>query len=165
MELILSIILGFVMAGVGFLIGLAVNNKLEKQYEREVESLQRSLDSSPMVIECNLGQPLTLDQMIELLGHKFAAIRRKLGNGLQTLPPLRETAETILQWYNPESGYTKLVLVGYMRGGLARLAWTWQKQDTQDTKNYIMTQDAVEGLEKYYEDALGNPMVLGNQEG
>lgn len=162
MSVLATVLIAIAAGLIGFFVGVVSSTQLNMTLEEELKAQENNLKYAPMVIECNLGQPLTLDQMIELLGPNFAAIRRKLGNGVQSLPPLRETAETILQWYNPESGYTKLVLVGYMRGGLARLAWTWQKQDT---KNYIMTQDAVEGLEKYYEDALGNPMILGNQEG
>mgnify|MGYP006386632249 FL=1 len=162
MELILSIILGFVMAGVGFLIGTAVGNKLDKQLEREVESLQRNLDSSPMVIECQLGQQLTEEQMsMEVVAPNLIKIWKHFGKNLKTMPSISKYVEEMLQWYNQDSMYTKLVIVGYLRGGVVRIAWTWQHKDPQ----YIITKDAVEGLEKYYEDALGNPMILGNREG
>lgn len=154
MELILSIILGFVMTGVGFLIGLAAGNKLEKQHEREAESLQQSLDSSPMVIECQLGQPLTEEQMsMEVVAPNLIKIWRHFGKNLDTLPSISKYSEEMLQWYNPDSLYTKLVIVGYLRGGVVRIAWTWQHKDPQ----YVITKDAVDGLEKYYEDALGTP--------
>lgn len=106
-----------------------------------------------MVIECQLGQPLTVDQMaMDVVGPNLIAIWRHFGKGLCTMPSTTKYAEAMLQWYNQESEYTKLVIVGWLRDGVVRIAWTWQKQDPK----YIITKDAVEGLEKYYEDESGN---------
>lgn len=161
MELILTIILGFCVAGIGFLIGTAAGNKLEKQHERKAESLQQSLDSAPMVIECQLDQPLTVDQMaMDVVGPNLIKIWRHFGKPLYNMLSSSKVAEEMLQWYNQESEYTKLVIVGWLRDGGVRIAWTWQQKDPK----YIITKDAVKGLEKYYEDELGNPMVLVNQE-
>lgn len=157
MEIILTIVLGFFIAGVGFAVGVATTNKLEKQFESKSESLQAQLETSPMVIECSLGQPLTLDQMsIDVVTSNFIKIWRHFGKGLDSMPPIMPIAEEILRWYNPDSEYTKLVIVGYLRGGVIKIAWTWQRQDPQ----YIMSKDAVEGLEKYYEYDVGNPVIF-----
>jgi hypothetical protein len=161
MELILSIILGFIVAGLGFCIGVAAASKSEMKLVEEVKAQENNLKYAPMVIECELGQPLTVEQMaIDVVSPNLVKIWQHFDKGLETMPSVSKYAEEMLKWYNSESEYTKLVIVGYMLGGIVRIAWTWQK----DTK-WVVDADAVEGLEKYYEDALGNPMILGNQEG
>jgi len=165
MELILSIILGFVVTGIGFILGLAVAGHEAKRQAKVNDGLQTKNNSmgevAPMVIECQLGKPLTVDQMaMDVVGPNLIKIWRHFGKPLYNVPSSSKVAEEMLQWYNADSLYTKLVIVGYLRDGVVRIAWTWQHQDPK----YIITKDAVEGLEKYYEDALGNPMVLGNQE-
>ena len=157
MELILAIVLGFFIAGVGFVVGVATTNKLEKQLERKSESLQTQLDTSPTIIECQLGEPLTLDQMsIEVVTSNLTKIWRHFGKGLDTMPPITPIAEEMLRWYNPDSEFTKLVIAGYLRGGDIKVAWTWQRKSPQ----YIISKDALEGLEKYYEDDVGNPVIF-----
>ena len=147
MEIIIAIVLGFVVGGLAFLIGTKVGNKLVKQHGRMVESLQQTLDSAPMVIECQLGQPLTVDQMsMDVVGPNLIKIWRHFRKGLYTIPSTDQIAKAMLQWYNPDSLYTNLVIVGYLRDGVVRIAWTWKKQDPER----IVTKDAVEGLEKYY---------------
>lgn len=126
--------------------------------QKKVEALDQQLRDAPMVIECQLGQPITLDQMeMDVVAPNLIKIWRHFGLGLFTMPSTTKYAEAMLQWYNPESEYTKLVIAGYMCGGVVKIAWTWQKQDP---KKYIMTPAAVEGLEKYYEDELGNQMAM-----
>lgn len=160
MEIVIAIVLGFVVGGLAFLIGTKVGNKLDKQHGRMFESLRQKLYSAPMVIECQLGQPLTEYRMsMDVVGPNLIKIWRHFGMPLETLPSTSKLSEEMLSWYNPESGYTNLVIVGYLRGGEVRIAWTWQKRDPK----FIVTKDAVEGLEKYYAE-LGNPIVLGNQE-
>lgn len=158
MELILSIILGFVVAGLGFCIGVAAASKSEMKLVEEVKAQENNLKSAPMVIECELGQPLTVNQMaMDVVAPNLGKIWQHFGEDLETMPSASKYAEEMLQWYNPDSEYTKLVIVGYMRGGVIRIAWTWKREP-----KYIITRDAVEGFEKYYEDALENPMLLGN---
>lgn len=116
---------------------------------------------APMVFECQLDQPLTVDQMaMDVVGPNLIKIWRHFGKPLYNVPSSSKVAEEMLQWYNPDSEYTKLVMVGWLRDGVVRIAWTWQKQDPK----FIVSREAVEGLEKYYTDELGNPMVLDNQE-
>lgn len=165
MELILAIILGFCIAGIGFFIGTAAAGREATRLAKVNDELKTKLNSigptAPMVIECQLGQPITVDQMeMDVVAPNFIKIWRHFGKPLDKMPSMLEYAKAMLQWYNPDSLYTKLVIVGYLRDDGVRLAWTWQKQDPK----YIVTRDAVEGLEKYYEDVLGNPMAIYNQE-
>ena len=131
--------------------------------QTKVKALEQQLREAPMVIECQLGQPITVDQMsMDVVGPNLIKIWRHFGKPLYDVPSSSKVAEEMLQWYNQESEYTKLVIVGWLRADVVRIAWTWQKQDT---KAYIMTPDAFEGLEKYYEDELGKPPVaIYNQE-
>lgn len=164
MELILTIILGFVVASVGFLIGLAATSKEPvAETQKKVEALEQQLKDAPMVIECQLDQPLTVDKMaMDVVGPNLIKIWRHFGKPLYDVPSSSKVAAEMLQWYNPESEYTKLVIVGWLRGGGVRIAWTWQKQDPK----FIVSREAVEGLEKYYTDELGNPPVaIYHQEG
>ena len=164
MELILAIIFGFCIAGIGFFIGTAAAGReatrLTKVNRELLLKINSMGDAAPMVIECELGQPLTVDQMsMDVVAPNLVKIWRYFGKPMDTMPSMSKYAEEMLQWYNPDSLYTKLVIVGYLRHDLVKIAWTWQKQDPK----YIITRDAVEGLEKYYEDALGNPMKLDKQ--
>jgi hypothetical protein len=161
-TILVIIILCFV---VGLYIGSVIFGKEVPEgvfsSQKKVEALDQQLKDAPMVIECQLGQPLTVDQMaMDVVGPNLIKIWRHFGKPLYNVPSSSKVAEEMLQWYNQDSEYTKLVIVGWLRDGVVRIAWTWQQKDPK----YIITKDAVEGLEKYYEDALGNPMVLGNQE-
>lgn len=163
MEIILAIIIGIVVGGVSFLIGMKAarhgSTRLVKVND-EIQTQKSTLWAwpTPMVIECELDQPLTVDQMcMDVVTPNLIKIWRHFGKDIDTMPAITPMAEELLKWYNPESLYTKLVIVGYLRGDGIRLAWTWQKQDPK----YIVTQEAVEGLEKYYE-VNGNPVFLGN---
>lgn len=130
--------------------------------QKKVEALDQQLKDAPMVIECDLGQPLTLDQMeMDVVAPNLIKIGRHFGKTLDKMPSMSEYAEEMLQWYNPDSLYTKLVIVGYLRGGVVKIAWTWKEKDPM----FIVSTDAVEGFEKYYADALGNPVAIYNQEG
>lgn len=144
MELILTIILGFVVAGLGFCIGVAAASKSEMKLVEEVKAQENNLKYAPMVIECQLGQPLTVDQMnMEVVAPNLIKIWKHFGKNQDTLPSISKYAEEMLQWYNTDSLYTKLVIVGYLRDDVIKIAWTWQKQEPK----YIVTKDAVEGLE------------------
>ena len=128
--------------------------------QKKIDLLEQQLRDAPMVIECQLGQQLTVDQMaMDVVGPNLIKIWRHFGKPLYNVPSSSKVAEEMLQWYNPESEYTKLVIAGWLRDDVVRIAWTWQKQDPK----FICPKEAVEGLEKYYEDELGNPIVLDNQ--
>lgn len=164
MELILAIILGFCIAGIGFFIGTAAAGHEVTRLSKVNGELQTKINSidptAPMVIECQLGQPLTVEQMsMEVVAPNLIKIWRHFGKDRDTLPSMTKYAEEMHQWYNPDSLYTKLVIAGYLRDDVVRIAWTWQKQEPK----FIVTRDAVECLEKYYEDVLGNPMAIYNQ--
>jgi len=161
MELILSIALGFCIAGLSFFIGTAAAGREATRLTKVNKELQTKITSmgvaEPMVIECHLGQQLTIDQMAtDVVTVNLIKIWRHFGKGFDTMPSSTSLAHEMLQWYNPDSEYTKLVLVGYLHGDVIRLMWTWTKRDAKCT----ITRNAVEGLEKYYEDALGNPVIL-----
>ena len=165
MELILAIILGFCIAGLGFFIGTAAAGREATRLEKVNKELQTKINSmsvaSPMVIECQLGQPLTLDQMsVDVVTVNLVKIWRHFGKDMETMPSSTALAYDILHWYNPDSEYTKLVIVGYLQGDAIRLAWTWTNRDPM----FIVTREALEGMEKYYEDAFGNPVILDPKE-
>ena len=164
MELILAIILGFCISGIGFFIGTAVAGHKATRLAKVNDELQSKInsmgDAAPMVIECKLGQPLTVDQMeMDVVAPNLIKIWRHFGKPLDKMPSMLDYAEAMLQWYNPDSLYTKLVIVGYLRDDVIKIAWTWQKQDPM----FIVPMEALEGLEKYYEDALGNPIAIYNK--
>lgn len=164
MELILTILLEFCLAAFSFFIGTVAAGREATRLTKVNDELKTKINSmgeaAPMVIECQLGQQLTVDQMeMDVVAPNFIKIWRYFGKTLDKMPSMLEYAEAMLQWYNPDSLYTKLVITGYLRDDVVRIAWTWQKQDPK----FIVTRDAVEGLEKYYEDALGNPMAIYNQ--
>lgn len=157
-----------------FVIGLFIGSVIfgkdvpEGVFEKQntLDRLEHQLKDAPIVIECQLGQQLTVDQMaMDVVGPNLIKIWRHFGKPLYNVPSSSKVAEEMLQWYNQESEYTKLVIAGWLRDGVVRIAWTWQQKDPK----YIITKEAVEGLEKYYEkyyeDELGNPMVLDNQAG
>ena len=74
---------------------------------------------------------------------------------------LEQLADRILEWYNPSSEYTELLLVAHSDGnGSFLVDFTW----TKSKPKFLITREAIEGLEKYYEDELGNPMILGTHE-
>lgn len=130
--------------------------------QKKVDLLEQKLKDAPMVFECQLDQPLTVDQMaMDVVGPNLIKIWRHFGKPLYNVPSSSKVAEEMLQWYNPDSEYTKLVMVGWLRDGVVRIAWTWQKQDPK----FIVSREAVEGLEKYYTDELGNtPVAIYNPE-
>ena len=164
MELILAIILEFCLAGFSFFIGTVAAGREATRLTKVNDELKTKINSigptAPMVIECQLGQPLTLHQMeMDVVEPNLIKIWRHFGKKLNTMPSLLEYAEAMLQWYNPDSLYTKLVIVGYLRNDVIKIAWTWQHKDPK----FIVTRDAVAGLEMYYEDALGNLMAIDNK--
>ena len=149
MEIAIAIIAIFI----GLIIGVLHSREYEKKLERDCETLQRRYYSSPVVIECKLGQQLTVEEMeLDVVAPNLVKIWRHFGLPLKNLPSTSKYAEEMLQWYDPESEYTKLVIVGYLSGGVVRIAWTWQKRDLE----WIVTKDALEGFDKYYKDELGN---------
>lgn len=143
---------------IGIIIGVVHTFEDNKKLEIKCESLRQSLKFSPIVIECKLGQQLTVEEMeLDVVAPNLVKIWRHFGLPLWTLPSITEYAEAMLSWYTPESEYTKLVIVGYLSGGDVKVSWTWEK----DLK-LIVTKDAVEGFQQYTKYNLGKPMLLGN---
>lgn len=163
----MEIVIAILAICVGVVIGVALSNYYEKQLEITCDTLQRNLDSAPIVIECQLGQPLTVEQMdkvvaanlIKVYRHFYKCIDDSLSFVSKCDKFIFKNAEAMLQWYNPDAGYTRLVIVGWLRGGVVRMAWTWQTRNPE----LIVTKDAVKWENKYYEDELGNPMILGEK--
>ena len=63
---------------------------------------------------------------------------------------LEQLADRILEWYNPGSGYTELLLVAHTDGnGSFQVDFTWKKPKPM----FICSRAAIEGLEQYYKDA------------
>lgn len=162
----MEIVIAIFAICIGIIIGVAISNDYEKHLEITCDVLQRNLDSVPIVIECQLGQPLTVEQMDEVVAanlikicrHFYKCIDDPLSFASKYEKFIEKNAEAMLQWYNPDAGYTRLVIVGWLRGGVARIAWTWQ---TQDPELYVP--NTVEDLQKYFIDHLGNPVVLGEK--
>ena len=62
---------------------------------------------------------------------------------------LEQLADRILEWYNPGSGYTELLLVAYSDGnGSFQVDFTWRKPNPM----FICSRAAFEGIEQYYKD-------------
>lgn len=168
MELILTIILGFVVAGIGFLIGRASTSK-----ETGAET-QKQAKHTPMVVSTIFGQPPTKSflvdavlkpNQVQFLKH-FAPNTNLLDAHHYT--HLDKKADEIMKWYNPE--YNELLLIAHPTGKLQdegnqtfTVDFVWKKPTIQKPGVFICPREAVEGFEEYYEDELGNPMVFYNQ--
>ena len=62
---------------------------------------------------------------------------------------LEQLADRIMEWYNPGSEYTELLLVAHGDGyGSFQVDFTWRKAKPM----FICNADAVKGLEQYYKD-------------
>jgi len=62
---------------------------------------------------------------------------------------LEQLADRIMQWYNPGSEYTELLLVAHGDGyGSFQVDFTWIKPKPK----FICNANAVKGLEQYYKD-------------
>lgn len=146
----------------GLVIGILMRINYIEKVDGELMAANKQLEDVPLVIECKLGQEMTLEQMkLDVVTPRIIQIMRHFKVELPDYPPISPYAEEIFKWYNPNSEYTKLVIVGYLRGGRAQIVWTWNKRDPV----YICNRDAIEG----YEDAIkaaceNNPVLIYKNE-
>lgn len=132
--------------------------------QKKIDSLEQKLREAPMVRTFEFRNGLTKAKlvadvlkpcMVEFYHHWYGISKTFKWPG-----NLEQLADRIMQWYNPGSEYTELLLVASSDGNSSfQVDFTWRKAKPM----FICSADAVKGLEKYYEDELGNPMVLGDQ--
>ena len=141
----------------GLVIGILMRISYIEKVDGDLMVAKKQLDDSPLVIECKLGQEMTLEQMkMEVVTPRIIQIMRHFKVALKDIPPISPYAEEIFKWYNTNSEYTKLVIVGYLRGGRVQIAWTWKKRDPV----YICSREAINGYEDAIKAACENDPVL-----
>ena len=170
MKLILSLVTGFVIGSLGFIIGKAATSK------ETVAETQKQAKHTPMVVSMVFGQPPTKSFLVDavlkpnrVLFLRHFAPKASLFDTEISNRVIDKRADEILRWYNPE--YNELLLIAHPTGKLQDegnqsfvVDFVWKKPTIQKPGVFICPMDALEGIEKYYEYMLGNPMLLGNQE-
>lgn len=167
------IIFGFV---VGIYIGSVIFGKDIPEgvfvKQKKVEELEQQLKDAPMVLSYVFRDPMTKAQLLEhvlkpssvmFVKHwKMSLSREDLWKNKGFFERMDKLAERIVQWYNPE--YNQLLLIAHKSEACEGFVvdFTWRQPER--TPKFICYRDAVEGLEKYYKDELGNPIVIYNQE-
>jgi hypothetical protein len=148
---------------VGVSIGFIMHKSSVEKVEGDPMVTNDQLDDyAPIVIECELGKAMTLEQMeLDVVAPEIIKIMRHFNIKLPNYPSIGMYSKEIFQWYNPDSEYTKLVIVGYLRYGRVKIVWTWVKKDPV----YIIDRDAIAG----YEDAIkatcaDAPIIMCNEE-
>lgn len=146
----------------GFFIGFVTRKGEDKKTYGDLLVAKKQLDDAPMVIECKLGQEMTVEQMdFDVVTPQIVKLMNHFHVASEDWPSAKQYADEIYKWYNPDSEYTKLVIVGYLRGGRVQIAWTWKK----NPKQYIINRDAISGLEETIKDISSNPISVYKGEG
>jgi hypothetical protein len=162
MSTIAIIIGAAVCLFIGTGIGILMRDWYIEQADNNVAVARKQLEEAPMVIECKLGQKMTLEQMdFDVVTPQIAKLMGHFHVAPKDWPSVKQYADEIYKWYNPDSEYTKLVIVGYLRDGRVQIAWTWKKYP----KQYIINRDAISGLEKTIKDISSNPIAAYKGEG
>ena len=141
-----------------FFIGFVTRKGENKKTYGDLLVAKKQLDDAPMVIECKLGQEMTVEQMdFDVVTPQIVKIMNNFHVAPEDWPSVKKYADEIFKLYNPNSEYTKLVIVGYLRGGRVKIVWTWVKQDSM----YIIHRDAISGYEEIIKAMTEtNPIVL-----
>ena len=160
MSTITLLIFCSVGALVGLVLGIFMRISYINQIDNDIAVAKKQVEDAPVVIECKLGQEMTLDQMdLNVVTPKMVQIMRHFNVGRADWPCSKKYAEEIYKWYNPNSEYTKLVIVGYLRGGRVQIAWTWKK----NIKSFILSRDAISGYEEAIKAACGDDQIFNFQ--
>lgn len=135
--------------------------------QKKIDLLEQKLKDAPMVRTFEFRQSLTKAKLMEdVLKPSWVEFAHHWDCILEFDDRIRanldKLADRIMSWYNPE--YSELLLIAHNDDKIGfTIDFTWKKPK-QKPSVFICPKEAVEGLEKYYEDELGNPMVLlGNQ--
>ena len=116
MDIILTIILGFFIAGIGFVIGRSATNKATQTDNKKQDKL------TPMVVSSVFRQPLTKSFLIHdvLKPNEVLFLRHFAPNAnpfdSHHYTHLDKKADEIMKWYNPE--YNELLLIAHPTGKL-----------------------------------------------
>lgn len=165
---IITICIYILAFAVGLYIGSIIFGKEIPEFNQQnkIDELEQKLRDAPMVRTFEFRQTLTKAKlmedvlkpcMVEFCKHFYGS-----DESFKYDEYINKLADRIMQWYNPE--YGELVLVAHDDGtGIFKIDWTWNQPERKP--KYICHREAIEGMEKYYEDELGNPMVLGIHEG
>jgi hypothetical protein len=122
--------------------------------QKKIDSLEQKLREAPMIRTFEFRNGLTKAKlvadvlkpcMVEFYHHWYGSTEfMKWPDNLEQL------ADSIMEWYHPESGYCELLLIASSDGkGSFQVDFTWRKAKPMFTVNA----DAVKGLEQYYKDA------------
>lgn len=140
--------------------------------QKKIDLLEQKLKDSPIVDSIVLDTTVTKDYLIhDVLNPRFISYLHHFGlltdiehqvESEKFKQSVSDYADKIMQWYNPE--FNELLLIAHSDGCCGfDVDFTWKKPK-QKPRVFICPREAVEGLEKYYEDELGNPMILDSQE-
>lgn len=141
----------------GIVLGILMRISYINRIDNNIEVAKKQLDDAPIVVECKLGQEMTLEQMeLNVVAPRIIQIMRHFNVELSDMPSTKKYAEEIYKGYNPNSEYTKLVIVGYLRRCSVQIAWTWVKRDPV----YICNRDAISGYEEAIKASCENDPVL-----
>lgn len=139
----------------------------EKQ--NTLDRLEQQLRDSPIVDSIVLDKTVTKDFLIhDVLNPRFISYWHHFGlltdiehqvESEKFKQAVSDYADKIMQWYNPE--FNELLLVAHSDGcGGFDVDFTW-KQPKQKPSVFLCPREAVEGMEKYYND---NPIVIYKRE-
>ena len=145
----------------GLVIGVLMRIRYIETVSGDLMVAKKQLEDSPLVIECKLGHEMTVEQMdFDVVTPQIVKIMNHFHVAPEDWPSVKKYADEIFKWYNPDSEYTKLVIVGYLRGGRVQIVWTWVKKDPV----YIINRDAISGYEEMIKAMTEtNPIVLYNE--
>lgn len=138
--------------------------------QKKLEALEQQLKDAPIVDSIVFDKTVTKDFLIhDVLNPRFINYLHHWGmltdiehqvESEKFKKSVNDYADKIMQWYNPE--YNELLLIAHSDGCCGfDVDFTWKKPI-----RFLCPIEAVEGLEKYYTDELGNPPVaIYHQEG
>ena len=135
--------------------------------QNKIDLLEQKLKDSPIVDSIFLDKTVTKDYLIhDVLIPRFISYLHHFGlltdiehqvESEKFKQAVSDYADKIMQWYNPE--FNELLLIAHRDGCCGfDVDFTWKKPK-QKPGVFICPREAVEGLEKYYEDELGNQEV------
>lgn len=132
---LITILINVLAFSVGMYIGSIIFGKEIPEFskQKQLDSLEQKLKYSPMVrtFECRNGltkAKLVADVlkpcMVEFHHHWYGSTEF-----LKWPDNLEQFADRILEWYNPVSEYTELLLVAHSEHGGFTVDFTWKKPE------------------------------------
>ena len=149
---IITICINVLAFSVGMYIGSIIFGKEEPKLPTETQNpvkiyypMVRTFEFRNGLTKAKLVADVLKPCMVEFYHHWYG-----ITESFKWPDNLEQLADRIMQWYNPGSEYTELLLVAHSDGnGSFQVDFTWTKPKPM----FTVKREAVEGLEKYYKDA------------